>query len=174
MGKSFLLLLLIFSLVLPAESKNIRHTQDLALAESDVSPTWLGLAERDGYPDPKKAADLGDVIGLNDEQQEMMIRIKSEEEAQINEISRQLSMKRQVLSSAFASKQATDNNIEPIVNEIANLQRQLILVRLRARVKARSALNSRQLDTYANMAGPLPETHTSAHVKALTDDTQAY
>ena len=130
-----------------------------ALSDAEVSAYLDGrgmgfakAAELNGYPGPAHVLDLAEELALTAEQRAKAQQLKDSMKEAATLGANLVDVERQ-LNVLFGRREANDENVTPLVEEIGHLQAEIRLVHLRAHIEMRKVLTTDQIHEYKQQRG---------------------
>jgi hypothetical protein len=120
------------------------------------SGAGMGLAlaaELNGYPGPKHVLELGEELGLTDEQRAATTRAFEEMRAAAIGLGEKIIRAEAHLDGAFADGSIDEETLARITSHAAALRGELRAVHLKAHLKMKAILTAEQVDAYARLRG---------------------
>lgn len=110
-------------------------------------------AELNGYPGPRHVLDLGEELGLSTDQRREMEKVRSRMREAAVELGERLVAAERALDRAFASGEATEEEVERLTAESAVIEGRLRAVHLDAHLETRALLTEEQVENYGRLRG---------------------
>lgn len=133
----------------------------LTISDSDAALIRAGieygdisdLATASGLPEPRRALEFADQLGLSDEQRAQVQWLADETRAEAKEIGAAYLAAEAALQEAFATGRARSGKVRLMTAEIAELQGRLRYLHLNAHLGMRPLLTAAQFKAYARLTG---------------------
>lgn len=110
-------------------------------------------AELNHYPGPRHVLDEAEKLGLTAQQATRTREIHAAMEREAKRIGQEIVRKEMELESLYATRQATADNVQRTVNDLAKLQGDFRFVHLNAHLSMRDVLSPQQIATYDRLRG---------------------
>lgn len=110
-------------------------------------------AELHGYPGPRHVLELGEELGLSAEQRRRVEEVRSRMREASVDLGERLVAAERALDRAFASGEATDEEVERLTGASAAIEGRLRAVHLDAHLDTRALLTERQVASYGRLRG---------------------
>jgi Spy/CpxP family protein refolding chaperone len=127
--------------------------EDVAAYEAGAGMGLALAAELNGYPGPMHVLELASQLQLDAEQQEATTQALDEMKAAAVELGRRIVELESRLDAAFAGGEITEDELESLVSEIAELQGRLRLAHLAAHLRMVEILTPNQVVLYGSLRG---------------------
>jgi hypothetical protein len=114
---------------------------------------YARAAELNGYPGPRHVLDLGDELGLSAEQRRRVEEVRSRMREAAVDLGERLVAAERALDRAFASGEATAEEVVRLTGESAAIEGRLRAVHLEAHLETRALLTEEQVDVYGRLRG---------------------
>ncbi len=114
---------------------------------------WAKAAELNHYPGPKHVLELAEQLTLAPEQASQTWKIRAAMNAEAIRLGRLLVEKESKLDRLFAQEKITEQQLNDLVNEIAQLQGRIRATHLKAHLGMKHVLTQHQVHLYDQLRG---------------------
>lgn len=142
----------------PYEGQESRKIKALSQSEVTAYLNGKGLgyakaAELNQFPGPKHVLEIANELQLTDEQSKLTQVLFATMKSEAAELGKQFITKEQKLNQLFANETITENNLNMLVSDIAELEAKIRFVHLQAHLEQKRLLTRQQINLYDQLRG---------------------